>query len=139
MSAALLLIGVEQCITGLSTQDARELPGEIGDIANALAHALTDERRLLVGGVSGEEDAPRAPFAGDQGMKAIARRPPQRRILRREPARQQLPDLFGLLHRARILTRQQHDLKAPMRAWPDDIGGRARRIAELRRRARQLR
>ncbi len=138
MGAALHAVAVEQRVTGLSAQHPVELPDEIGDVADALAHALADERRLLMGGVARQEHPAASPVPCDQRMKAIARRSPQRGVIRREPWRQQPPDLIRLLHRARIFVRQQHDLEAAMVAGADDEGGGPRRIAELRRRLRQL-
>ena len=62
MLAAFLAIAVEQGVAGLPMKNPVELPDENSDIANALAHALADEGRLLMRGIAGEEDAAAPPF-----------------------------------------------------------------------------
>ena len=76
----------------MSLENPVELPDEIADIANALAHALADEGRLLVRGIAREEDAAAPPFSRDQRMKPVARGAPELGVVRRDPAREQPPD-----------------------------------------------
>src|SRR6266850_1790282 len=56
---ALRLVAVEPVRAG-------ELPGEVRRAADAGAHALAEERRRLVRGVAGDEEAPVAPALGDE-------------------------------------------------------------------------
>ena len=84
-----------------------------------------------------EEDPAEPPLAGDEGMEAVACRPPQSGVVRGEPFRQELPDLLGLLASV-IFLGQQHDLPSAMIAGADDERGRACRIAILGSRLRQL-
>ena len=93
MVASLLAIGVEQGFAGLPMKNVVKLPNEIGAIAQTLAHALPDKGRLLMRRVAGEEDSAAPPFPGDQRVKTVAGRPPQRGVVRREPLREELPDL----------------------------------------------
>ena len=86
MLASLLAIGVEQRGAGLPFENAIELPDQISDIANALAHALADEGRLLMRGIAGEEYAAAPPFPGDERVKPVARRTPQCGVIRRDPS-----------------------------------------------------
>ena len=48
-----------------------ELPGQVGGVAQAGAHALPGERRHEVGGVAGEEHAPGAPPLGVAGVERV--------------------------------------------------------------------
>ena len=86
MLASFLGIAVEQPVAGLPVENPVELPDEISDIANALAHALADKGRLLMRGIAGEEYPAPPPFRGDERMKPVARRTPQRRVVRRDPS-----------------------------------------------------
>ena len=138
MLNSFLAIGVEERGAGLPVQNPVELPDKISDVANALAHALADKRRLLMRGVAGEEYATSSPFPGDERMKPVARGTPQHSVIRCDPSGEKPPDLSWLLHLPGILARQQHDLEAAMIAGADDERRRPGRIAELRRRLRQL-
>ena len=93
MLASFLAIGVEQPGAGLPVENPVELPDEISDVANALAHALADKGRLLMRGIAGEEYAAAPPFPGDERVKPVARRTPQRGVIRRDPSGEKPPDL----------------------------------------------
>ena len=128
---ALLLVGVEQGVAGSSCQHQRELPGQVCDVAHALAHALPGERRLLVRRVSGEEHSSTPPLARHERVEPVARGAPQRRIVRSDPAREQPPHLRLRLHRPRVLAGQQHDLPAAVIPGADQKAARARRLAVM--------
>ncbi len=74
---ALARVGVEQRIRARAGEHEVELPGEIGGVAEARAHALAGERRHLVRGVAGEQQAARAasrpPSAPGSGRRCAAR------------------------------------------------------------------
>jgi hypothetical protein len=91
----------------------------------------------------GRSPAPRAAPPPPASTRAeasvpIACCPPQGSVVRGEPLRQELPNLFRLLRLARVLIRQQHDFPAAMIARSDNERGRACRIAVLGGRLRQL-
>ena len=72
MATAFLGIGVQEAIIGLTRQNCCKLPCQVGYVADALAHSLADERRLLVCGIAGKEYAALTPFCRNQSMKAVA-------------------------------------------------------------------
>ena len=61
MRRALAFVGVEQAIGRAAAQHGVELPGEVGGIAHAGAHALAEEGRRLVAGVAGQQQPPSPP------------------------------------------------------------------------------
>jgi hypothetical protein len=71
MPATLVAVGIKQPIVGGAGDDFPELPRDVGNIANALAHSLPDERRLLMGGIPSEEDSAFTPVLSDESVKAI--------------------------------------------------------------------
>jgi len=64
-------------------------------------------------------------------VEAIGSRAPELRIVGRDPAREQLPDV-------RLFARIEHQLPAPVRAHADQVGRRPRRLAVLDADLRQL-
>ena len=65
MGLALVAVAVEQRLgrgaLHLAVQHRAQLPGQVGHVAHALAHALAQEGRLHVRRVAGQEHAPGAP------------------------------------------------------------------------------
>jgi len=112
MLTSFLSIGVEQRGAGVSFENPVKLPDEISDVPNALAHALADKGRLLMGGIAGEEYSTAPPFPGDEGVKSVTCRTPQRRVIGRDPSGEKSPDLIWFLHLSGIFAWQQHDLNA---------------------------
>src|SRR5262252_1267962 len=119
---SLALVTVEQRIMRTGAQHERELPGQIGGVADAGAHALPHEGRRLVAGIAGEEDAAGAPALGDQRVKAIDRRAPDLDCRRVDEAREVPRHILRRAERLRRLARQELDLPAPQVAWTDDEG-----------------
>ena len=99
-------VSVEQTFAGLALQHEMQFPREIRHIAQALAHALAREWRLLVGGIACDEHACLPPAVRHQRVKAIGRRAPQRCLARADPAREQSPDLRIRFHLPRVLAGQ---------------------------------
>src|SRR5277367_1098192 len=62
MTAALLRIGIQETIIGFTSQNCFQLPCQVADVADALAHTLADKRRLLVSGISCKENPPLTPL-----------------------------------------------------------------------------
>eukprot|EP01022_Parablepharisma_sp_SALTPOND_P011067 TRINITY_DN1458_c0_g1_i1.p2 TRINITY_DN1458_c0_g1~~TRINITY_DN1458_c0_g1_i1.p2 ORF type:complete len:758 (+),score=206.27 TRINITY_DN1458_c0_g1_i1:4238-6511(+) len=131
MCSAFLAIRIQQAGIGSVGHDQLQLPDQIGDIANALAHALAQERRLLVGSIAGDEDAAAVPLLGHQRVEAIAGLAPERGIFRRDPALEHAPGAFFRGHIFRIIAFQQRDLPTAMIARADHIAAWALRLAEL--------
>jgi hypothetical protein len=48
-------VGVQQLLAGDAAQDQVQLPGQVGGVANAGAHALPGEGGHQVGGVAGQQ------------------------------------------------------------------------------------
>jgi len=132
MRLAFALIGVEQAGIGDAVDDVGQLPGKIGGIADAGAHALAEEGRGLVRGIAGEQQPATAPLLRNDGMKGVDCGALEFGVLRRDPARQQLPDLCGLGDVVRILLGKNSDLPAPARAGAADIGRRPPDITMLK-------
>src|SRR4051812_2529624 len=96
-----------------------QLPAQVCDIANSLAHALAEKRRLHVRGVSGNEHATDTPPLRNQRMEAIAGLAPQLAIVRSQPALEQFPRTFRRFRVARILAAIEADLPTSMIAGAD--------------------
>ncbi len=76
-------VGVEQIGRRLSLQYPVELPDQIGNIAQTLAHALPDEGRLLMSGIACDCHTAAAPLVGNESMEAIGCGPPEFPVSRR--------------------------------------------------------
>lgn len=68
---ALLLITVEELVTGPTTENEMELPRQVGRIADAGAGALPEIRRHRVCGVAGEEDTTHPPSICDPACECV--------------------------------------------------------------------
>src|SRR5690554_4640739 len=102
MAPAFFAVAVEQAVRRAAAQDGLEFPAEIHHVAHALAHALPQERRLLMGGVSSNEHAVLAPGGGNQRVETIAGLSPELAFVGRDPRREQSPSAFGCGERLRI-------------------------------------
>ena len=131
MRRALGLVGVEQRVAGPPPEHADELPGEVGRVADARAHALAEEGRRLVRGVPGDQQRAVAPAPGDHRVEGVGRRALELGVLGGDPALEQLPDPRGGGHRLRVLAGQDRDLPAPAVARAAHVGRRAGRVAVL--------
>src|SRR3954469_614478 len=90
----------------------RELPGQIGGVADAGAHALAHEGGRLVAGVAQQEDAAGPPALGHERVKAIDRGTPDFDRIRIDEAGELLPDIVAAVETLRRLARQQLYLPA---------------------------
>ena len=79
--AALFLVGVEEPLVGVALHDQCELPGEVGRVADAGAHALSDERRGQVGGVAEQEHPAVAPAVGDDAPEGVGGLPQEGQLV----------------------------------------------------------
>ena len=73
MRLAFGLIAVEQRWVRLAGDNQRQLPAEIGGVAQARAQALPGKGRRLVRGSAGQQDPALAPVRRDPGVEAINR------------------------------------------------------------------
>ncbi len=138
MGLALDLIGVEQGIARALAPHQRELPGQIGGVADAGAEALPHERRRLMAGVAEQEDAARAPTLGQQRVKAVDRRAPDFYRGRIDEAGKLGPHAVGRAEFFRYLARQELDLPAAQVPRADDVGRGPRGPAILNAFLRQI-
>ena len=125
------LIGIEQRFFRYAIQHQRQLPGEINDVTHPRIHALTEKRRRLVGGISGEEYAIGSPGFRRGGMKLINDCAADIVGFSRCPAIEQFPDTFGTLHLLSSLAGQQLELPASIRIFCANKGGEPIGIAYL--------
>ena len=66
------VVGLEKRRVLRPAQHVVELPGQVGRVAQAGAHPLAGERRRLVRGVAGEEDASDVPPGGPASPETVA-------------------------------------------------------------------
>ena len=119
-------------VTRRAGQDEVELPGQIGGVAQARAHALPRERRHLVRGVAGEQQPPASPRVHPARLEAIDGVPLEAGVFRRHlPRSQQAPGGLGAVQFVEILARQAHELPASPPGPARDQRRRAERIADL--------
>jgi hypothetical protein len=109
---ALGLVGVEQRLGRGARAPRGELPPQVGRVADAGAQALAEERRRLVRGVAGEQQAAAAPAGGDHRVEGVDRAALEPRVGGRHPAREQRPDVLGPADGLGIVAGHQHDLPA---------------------------
>ena len=150
VGAAFLAVTGQQCLrcralhtapylsVCLTLQHRFQLPGQIGGIADALAHALAQKRRLLVGGVARNKNPAKLPLFGHQRVKTVTGLPPQSTVLWPQPARQQLPGALWRSGSLRVFTRQQRNFPAPVVVGANHQGARALRLAILHAGGRQF-
>src|SRR5205823_4266731 len=72
---SLALIRIEERGVGATADDGRELPREIGRVADTRVHSLRADGAVHVGGIAKEKRAPDAKAAGNAVMDAIGREP----------------------------------------------------------------
>jgi hypothetical protein len=108
-----------------AAQHRRQLPAQIGDIADPRTHALAHKGRREMGGVAGDEQPPFPPLAGHRRTEGVDGGAFQNRILGGDPARQQWPGV------TRHLTLAQRNLPAAAFTHTTHIGRRPRRVAML--------
>ncbi len=130
----LRLVGVEQRLGRASAADALELPGEVGDVADAGAHALAEERRHLVRAVAGDEHPAPAPIPRHERVERVDGGADDVDVLGGDPGREQLARRVRRLEVVEVLARQRHDLPAPVRRRR---GGRTSRAGGDRSTARR--
>ena len=90
------LVGVQQPVVGVAPHDEGELPGQVGRVADAGAHALSDERRGQVGRVAEQEQPPVAPAVGDGTPEGVGGLPQEGQLVHIHPGQprpDQLEDL----------------------------------------------
>ncbi len=122
MGAALEAVAVEQRVAAPAAENGIEFPGQVGHVAQALAHALAEEGRLLVGGVAGDEHAAGPPAPRHQRVESVAGLAPELAFARADPALQQRPGALGCGGVRGVLASLQRNLPAPVAAGPDDVG-----------------
>ena len=71
MGGALILIVLEHARVGPARKDEIQPPGQTHRVAHPRAHALPQERRHLVGGVSGQQDPAVAPGLRPEGVELV--------------------------------------------------------------------
>ena len=127
MGVALAGIAVEQALRRAPAQHGFQLPGKVGRIADAGAHALPHEGRGLVRGVAGDEQASPPPAPRDRGMEGVDDGALDLRVLRPDPGREQAPDRLGIV----VLALLHPDFPAPAAARGAHIGRGPHGVAEL--------
>ena len=111
---ALGLVAVEQRIAGQAAQHQIELPRQVGAVAHARAGPLAQVRRVGVGRVAGEEDAPHPPGLGQPALEGVDEVADQCHIGLTQPVEllQQPVGRFGCLHGFSAFAGQQRKLEA---------------------------
>ena len=97
VGAALGLIAVQQRFFRAARERRADLQDQVLDVADAVTQSLPEERRGLVGGVAGQEDAPVPPLVGDERMESVDRRADDLDLVGPEPRLEQAKDGFRLL------------------------------------------
>jgi hypothetical protein len=138
MRVTLGLIGVEDGRVRALPGDGGHFPRQIGDIAQAMAHALPEEGRGLMRGIARQKDIPHLPLMRHQPVEAIGRGAHDLMRHALHPWLDQRRDGFGLHHRTVILAGQQHELPAAMVAATGHHRGGAFGIAHHHRQALQI-
>lgn len=129
---ALGVVGVEQGDGGTAAQHQVELPGEVGGVTQAGAHALPGERRRLVGGVPGQQDPAVVPPLHPPGLEPVHGVALERGVAGvHVPRRQQLPGGGLGVELVEGLAGQAHELPAPTAGSARHQRGGAGRIADL--------
>src|SRR5215472_772657 len=128
---AFTLVSIEQARVRSTEKNVAQFPGEISSIADAGAHTLPEEGRSLVRGVAGKQEAPLAPLFRDGGMEGVDSGTLDLGLVRRDPPRQQLPDLGRLREGLGVLVRMNCDLPTPAVSGTANISRRPSRVAML--------
>ena len=87
MRLAFALVGVQKRLIGDASTNEVELPDEVGDVADAGAEALAEQRGRLVSGVSGEKDVAAAPLLRDAAPEGVDRLPVRSELVGRAERR----------------------------------------------------
>ena len=129
---ALGLVDVEQLGGGPPGQHEVELPGQVGRIAQARAHALPRERRHLVGGIAGQQHVAPSPLVGPSGLEPVHGVAFERGVGRRHvPRREQLPGPVRVVELVGGLVGQAHELPPSPTGATGHDGRRPARLADL--------
>ena len=133
VGAALGLAGVEQRFAGRAGHHHPELPGEVGGVPDAGAHALPEEGRGLVRAVPGQHQPAAAPRCGEQRMEGVDRGALDADVVRADRVGQHRPDPLGPHDPGFVVARHEHDLPAMPGALHVYPGHRPARVAVLDR------
>ena len=128
---SLVAVGVEERVVGDPVGNEAQLPRQVRRVTDAGAQPLAEERRHLVGGVTGEEDPARTHRVGDGRMEAVHDGADEIGVVGRQPPLQQLPHAGRLDHLLSCFAGLELELPPPVVAVADDVGGRAVRVADL--------
>ena len=90
------LVGVKQALRRFASDHVAQLPGEVGGVAQARAHALAEERRCLVRGIACQQQPVAPPLCRQRGMERVDDGAFDRGFRRIDlPWLEQLVDAFG--------------------------------------------
>ena len=133
--ATFCVVGVEDRICR-SGADLGQLPREVFCVAHAAAHALSIERRHLVGGIARQEDRTLSKSLGNGRVESIHGCAVDLKLRWRSPARQQSRYRIFSQHLISRLTGLELELPTPTRAETRNQRGDPRWITVLTCKAR---
>src|SRR5882724_200076 len=90
-------VAIEQLVRRLAVEDESELPGKIGGVANARAHALAHKGRHDVRGVARKNDAADLPVVEQFGLEDIRCLADELDVVTSHPSSHKGPRSIGLL------------------------------------------